>query len=263
MKKLFYIIIPALILSVACNKENNAVNQLSGKIKTAYTYDSLNTLIEKNDYYYDASDNLYQIKSNSQRMILSKLNDTLILEIHKYDTLAIDTVTTIQYAYLNNRGYIHKIEYLDSNHTRQLLSEYLTDANGILLSTLPITNNGITTKSFDFLYLNNNYLSYKDYYKFYISMVPPYYMEDTMEIAITYTDLVDLSFPFNDPSFRNSFNFFGYKNAVANQNLVKSIMYNSQDTVRFDYRLNQDSHVIENTFYNNNRYNGKVVLDYY
>ncbi len=264
MKKLIYIILSALILSVACHKEDVNKNPLSGKIKRSYYYDSLNILRETTDYIYDSNSKLYTLKSNLKIIQLITSDDSLILISKHSDTITHDTITDYQYAYINNMGYIYKIAYLDNNHIFQYNQEYITDGSGILQSILfePSVNE---YKIFDLAFDGFNYLNLKIFNKIELPF-PPYQLLDTQKVNYRYTDIVAI-YPFTSVvtnTFENNFTIFGYKYALPNSNLISSYYVNgSSDTTHVEYSINNLNRIEEVILKRNSILTDRTVYDYY
>lgn len=265
MKINFLFIITLLSFLISCQKENTETNNLSGKLKRSYYYDSLNVLRETTDYLYDASGSLYMFKSNLRRIILFKSGDTLMVSINQLDTITQDTISNTQYAYLNTLGYIDKIEYLDSIQNRQFERQYITNASGILQSVL-LDPTGNETKLFDFVYNNGNYISHKLYNHFFLTFPPYSEIKDTLLFNYSYTTLSSSLLPngVSTSLLDTYFNLFGYKNSVSNTQLLKSYYaVNLLDTISFTYLQNSSNQIIEYKNYKNNRIEGRHVFEYY
>ncbi len=264
MKKLIHLIISGLVLCSACNKDNTELNPLSGKLKRALYYDSLNVLRETTDYVYDASDNLYMLKSNLKNMQLYKNGDTLTLITKSLDTTTLDSITHTEYAYLNSSGFIGKIEYSDNTNIRRFEREYQTNPAGILQNVL-FEPSGNSSKLFDFVYSNGNYIRYKLDYSFTMPFPPFTEMKDTVIFNYTYANLsADLFFaPTATNAFDNAFNYFGYKNALPNNQLMERFYIEGQtDTTHIAYII-KNNQLTEYINYINNRFAGKSIFEYY
>lgn len=261
MKKLIYIILPALILSVACNKENNAVNQLSGKIKTVYQYDSLNTLINTSNYIYDDSNKLYKINSDVYNLSFWINNDTIYVRSSVYDLS--DSVITYYYGLLDHNGKITLVETTNGNSTiRNFYASYQVNAAGILEQIDYNSNLLGYAKVFNLNYDGSNYINYNLITKL---SIPPTEYIDTSNYKIIYTNILnntEFYYYFTAIDF-TPFSPFGYHSGKINTNMPDSIInLKSGQITNFRYTTNLLNQIIEVERFDEGRLFNKFKIVY-
>lgn len=249
MKKLIYIILPALILSVACHKETNTPNLLNGKIKSIGYYDSLNVLLRTTNYIYDDSGNLYMLRTGNQTIACKKNADTVILEFTQIDTLTNDTTLSYEYGYLNSQNRIYRVDLSSSaSSTRDLYCSYQTTATGVLQEAdFNTSNSGYLSKVYDIVFSNQCYTSMKQIV-FY--SLPPYnnIVYDTMQFNFTFSSIPNnTQIPANlDAISETLFSVFGYRGSIESSKMLSSAsIQNSSSISSFIYLQNTLNQIIE------------------
>lgn len=269
MKIKFLYIITLLFIFVSCKKENNTKtnNPLSGKVKRITVYDSLNTMNNFIDYMYNPNDSLYMLKYSNGRILFTKNRDTIMLKTIAYDSIANDSVSSYQYAYLNNQNRIYKIETVPNTPNPKMnYGEYLTDANGILMEANYADRPDIyRNKIYDVQYTTEGYTAFKEIIHFYLP--PPLTIVfDTVKYNITYSNINNNTqlFSGSEALFETYFSLFGYRIGIAGSKMPEIITAtNETTTLSFSYTLNTSNQIIEIKSNENGRLQSRSVIEYY
>jgi len=261
MKKLIYIILSALILSVACHKEDVNKNPLSGKIKTVYQYDSLNTLINTSNYIYDDSNKLYKINSDVYNLTFWRNDDTVYVRSSVYNIS--DSIITYYYGLLGQSGKITLIETTNGNSTiRNFYASYQVSSADILEQIDYNSNVLGYAKVFNLNYDGSNYINYNLITKL---TIPPTEYIDTSNYNITYTNIPNnYGFYYYFTAIDlTPFSAFGYYSGKLNTNMPDSIINSKSGQItNFRYTTNLLNQIIEVERFDEGRLFNKFKIVY-
>ncbi len=275
-KIIYRFVIVFFVIASCCKKNNSTPNLLKGKIKRIQE-----TLVVPNkNYYYDLHFFYDSINGELQKITLG---NKVYIEISKktsnyfildYDISVRDSTTTPNHikikAYLNNDGYINKLEYVDSAlvSLQELMNIYTS--NGYPDSVREFVGESI---HYGYQFLDGNMVQSTHFYNVFFSgdntFTYKYFYSNKINnnsLPSQYSNMYFYAAPYSTiatkPLYLLGLNgYFPYKN---NKNLIDSIGFiGSNSVTRFEYTTNSSDQISRMKWYNSVTRNSTFDIEYY